>query len=519
MKFLKLEIHNLASLDREEGEVINFEEGALGESTIFSIVGPTGSGKSTILDAICLALYNRAPRYPRKKGDKDRIEIYGDADADENSRLAPTDGRNILSRGKKIGYSKLTFQANNGDIYRAEWHVHRARVRYGDVVTLLYKIVRTENGWAEENCTWGELPQIIGLDYDQFLRTVLIAQGSFDKFLKAEEKDRYELLEKLVGCEEIYTRITEEIKLKKAASESVYNQINFRFKAYEEDDLTPEQLAELTQQIKELEDAEQKLAQELEMVKKALDWYVSEEKLLANITKYKVSLDAALLALEDMKERAERLALHDATLPAVDLFRELKLKDESMQQISKELTKLSADAEQREKAIATEEEKLKGLVKDAEEAAQVLSEKKPRINEARTVKAEWKSANVNACSKDEVCTKAGKDLDMARKASDDNIKAVNNYQSELNKAQTELEGCKVAVDEQKKLLNIKLEEAAHTYELKRKQLEAKKMEELLLAKDQATASLQDLKEAISVQHEWKKRELQKLQEGQENEKL
>ena len=164
MKFLKLEIHNLASLDREEGEVINFEEGALGESTIFSIVGPTGSGKSTILDAICLALYNRAPRYPRKKGDKDRIEIYGDADADENSRLAPTDGRNILSRGKKIGYSKLTFQANNGDIYRAEWHVHRARVRYGDVVTLLYKIVRTENGWAEENGTWGELPQIIGLD-------------------------------------------------------------------------------------------------------------------------------------------------------------------------------------------------------------------------------------------------------------------------------------------------------------------------------------------------------------------
>ena len=519
MKFLKLEIHNLASLDREEGEVINFEEGALGESTIFSIVGPTGSGKSTILDAICLALYNRAPRYPRKKGDKDRIEIYGDADADENSRLAPTDGRNILSRGKKIGYSKLTFQANNGDIYRAEWHVHRARVRYGDVVTLLYKIVRTENGWAEENGTWGELPQIIGLDYDQFLRTVLIAQGSFDKFLKAEEKDRYELLEKLVGCEEIYTRITEEIKLKKSASESVYNQINFRFKAYEEDDLTPEQLAELTQQIKELEDAEQKLAQELEMVKKALDWYVSEEKLLANITKYKVSLDAALLALENMKERAERLALHDATLPAVDLFRELKLKDESMQQIAKELTKLSADAEQREKAIATEEEKLKGLVKDAEEAAQVLSEKKPRINEARTVKAEWKSATVNACSKDEVCAKAGKDLDMARKASDDNIKAVNNYQSELNKAQTELEGCKVAVDEQKKLLNIKLEEAAHTYELKRKQLEAKKMEELLLAKDQATASLQDLKEAISVQHEWKKRELQKLQEEQENEKL
>ena len=60
MKFLQLEILNLASLDKQGGEVINFEEGALGESTIFSIVGPTGSGKSTLLDAICLALYNRA---------------------------------------------------------------------------------------------------------------------------------------------------------------------------------------------------------------------------------------------------------------------------------------------------------------------------------------------------------------------------------------------------------------------------------------------------------------------------
>ena len=67
MKFIKLEILNLASLDRAGGEAINFEEGALGESNIFSIVGPTGSGKSTLLDAICLALYNRAPPLSAKE--------------------------------------------------------------------------------------------------------------------------------------------------------------------------------------------------------------------------------------------------------------------------------------------------------------------------------------------------------------------------------------------------------------------------------------------------------------------
>ena len=101
MKFIKLEILNLASLDREGGEVINFEEGALGDSTIFSIVGPTGSGKSTLLDAICLALYSLAPRYTRKKGERGKIDILGTADKDESNRLAPSDCRNILTVGKK----------------------------------------------------------------------------------------------------------------------------------------------------------------------------------------------------------------------------------------------------------------------------------------------------------------------------------------------------------------------------------------------------------------------------------
>ena len=149
MKFLKLEILNLASLDKIGGEVINFEEGALGESTIFSIVGPTGSGKSTILDAICLALYNRAPRYPRQSGGKDRIEVYGDKDNVEANRLSPTDGRNILSRGKKECYSKLTFLANNGCVYRAEWGVRFKTKKYEDVITSLYKIIQ-KDGKQEE---------------------------------------------------------------------------------------------------------------------------------------------------------------------------------------------------------------------------------------------------------------------------------------------------------------------------------------------------------------------------------
>ncbi|WP_290150903.1 AAA family ATPase, partial [Paramuribaculum intestinale] len=217
MKFIRLEIKNLASLDRPEGEVIEFEKGPLAGSTIFSIVGPTGSGKSTILDAICLALFNRTPRYPRAKNDRNQsIEIYGAKDKDENARLAPTDSRNILTRGKREGYSRLTFLANDGTLWRAEWTVRKNRIRFEQAQRSLYRItVKPDGTTVEEPADSNSIPTIIGLDYDQFLRTVVLAQGSFANFLTAKEDERYMLLEKLVGCDTMYSRISDEITQRK----------------------------------------------------------------------------------------------------------------------------------------------------------------------------------------------------------------------------------------------------------------------------------------------------------------
>ena len=515
MKFLKLEILHLASLDRGEGEVINFEEGALGESTIFSIVGPTGSGKSTILDAICLALYNRAPRYPRKKNDRDKIEIYGDVDTDESNRLAPTDGRNILSRGKKNGYSKLTFLANNGDVYRAEWHVQKARVRYNDVVTLLYKVIRTENGWSEEACTWSDLPQIIGLDYDQFLRTVLIAQGSFANFLTAKENERYELLEKLVGCEDMYTRIAEEIKRKRDASISAYNEIKAEFEAYEKDDLTPEELLALNRQIEELEEAEKKLEQELETIGKALKWYADEETHLANIHAYKLAWEQAKAALDSMKERTERLALHDATLPAVSLYREKKSKDEALLQIARNLESLSEEVARKNTEMTTEAEKLQALKDKAEKASNHLSEQKPRINEARSLKVQWEGARTNENEKKKLRENAEKDKNASKEMLEANSDKISKGEAFLRELQKEYEGCKALVDQRRNDLKRLVDEAIQAYEQETKQLEGKNMEALLEAKDRATDDCQALKEAIRILHGWKeKEELQKRDEAE-----
>ena len=325
MRLLKLEILNLASLDRPDGEVINFEEGALKDSTIFSIVGSTGSGKSTILDAICLALYNRAPRYPRQKGDRNqKIEVYGDPDESEKNRIAPTDCRNILTRGTKFGYSKLTFLANNGTIYRAEWSVEFSVKNFKNAITALYSISNVDGKIEETEEDWEQLPMIIGLDYDQFLRTVLIAQGTFSNFLNAKEEERYALLEKLIGNEDLYASIATAIKKNKDAAVETYNVVNADVAAYEKDLISDKDILDaLAERIKELEEADTADKKELQLITEALAWYVAEKKFNDNILQYEKDYQSAIEQVNAYKDAAERLFLHDKTLPAVDLYKEI----------------------------------------------------------------------------------------------------------------------------------------------------------------------------------------------------
>lgn len=390
MKFIKLEILNLASLDRPGGETINFQEGALGNSNIFSIVGPTGSGKSTLLDAICLALYNRAPRYPRMKRDRNQyIEIYGKPMDGERNRLAPTDSRNILTRGKNDGYSKLTFLANNGMVYRAEWSVHKKTKTYDDAVTTLYRLSVKEGKPVEEMMDWNELQQIIGLDYEQFLRTVLIAQGSFANFLSAKENERYELLEKLIGCEEMYTRIASLIKQKRDESLAAYNEISAAFSAQERDIIPDEELVALRDRITELEAVEKQAKEELGKVTESLAWYDADERYEGNIRKYEALFSTAKQRLESMQQQSVRLELHDNTLDAVNLYKEIKASETKIANQEVQLKQLANEIGRQEQEIKTEVEvTLEKLKQDAVRAAETLEQQRPLINQAREIKAQ-----------------------------------------------------------------------------------------------------------------------------------
>ena len=499
MKFLQLEILNLASLDKQGGEVINFEEGALGESTIFSIVGPTGSGKSTLLDAICLALYNRAPRYPRKKGDKNQnIEIFGEADANENNRLAPTDSRNILTRGKKEGYSKLTFLANNGSIYRAEWHVRFQRVRYENAKTSLYKITRNGEQLTEEIADWNELPNIIGLDYDQFLRTVLIAQGSFANFLTAKENERYELLEKLIGCEETYTNIATEIKKAKDQAVDAYNQMAASVEAVKQNLLNDEELAQLQEEITLLEKAEKELDSQLKAISENLQWYEENDKQTKQITIYQADMEQAANAIKDIQAQIIRLQLHDEVQPAVNLLQEVERQIQSIHNQEEEIQKSEAAIKSKEVGITESEHTLSYLKEVVNKAQEQLEKAMPVIAEARALKTKMEAAMPNLKEKKEALELAQKENLTALKDVEENARNIQKWEAETEKANLALKATQEEIAKQKQVLHEATQAAEQAWEKEKNKTAGQNIEELQTQKSAADRKLQDIQQAIKV---------------------
>lgn len=499
MKFLQLEILNLASLDKQGGEVINFEEGALGESTIFSIVGPTGSGKSTLLDAICLALYNRAPRYPRKKGDKNQnIEIFGEADANENNRLAPTDSRNILTRGKKEGYSKLTFLANNGSIYRAEWHVRFQRVRYENAKTALYKITRNGEQLTEEIADWYELPNIIGLDYDQFLRTVLIAQGSFANFLTAKENERYELLEKLIGCEETYTNIATEIKKAKDQAVDAYNQMAASVEAVKQNLLNDEELAQLQEEISHLEKAEKELDSQLQAISKDLQWYEENDKQTKQIAIYQADMEQAANATKDIQAQILRLQLHDEVQPAVNLLQEVERQIQSIHEQEEEILKSEAAMKSKVVGITKSEHTLSYLKEVVNKAQEQLEKTLPIIAEARALKTKIEAAMPNLTEKKEALELAQKENQSAQRDVEENARNIQKWEAETEKANLALKTTKEEIAKQKQVLHEATQVAEQAWEKEKNKTAGQNIEELQSHKSAAEKKLQDVLQAIKV---------------------
>lgn len=233
MRILAIRGRNLASL---EGEfALDFTAEPLASAGIFAISGPTGSGKSTLLDAMCLALFAKTPRTELAK--ERQVKLI-DVNKDQ---LSQSDPRFLLRRGTASGYAEVDFIALNGHRYRSRWSVQRARDHEKGRLQAARISLTDLDSEQEEKGTLTELQNkivdLIGLTFDQFTRSVLLAQNDFSTFLKAEQGEKALLLEKLTGTE-MYSQISKTIHGKTSEVKEAYQQLNMQVQGVE---LLPEE--------------------------------------------------------------------------------------------------------------------------------------------------------------------------------------------------------------------------------------------------------------------------------------
>lgn len=246
MKILAIRGRNLASL---EGEFeADFTSEPLLSAGIFAISGPTGAGKSTILDAMCLALFARTPRTDQAKENNVKLR-------DVNEEVLPqSDPRFLLRRGTASGYAEVDFLALNGHRYRSRWSVGRARDKENGRLqsprVTLHNIDKEEEEQGTRSELQARVVELIGLTFEQFTRSVLLAQNDFSTFLKAEQGEKASLLEKLTGTE-LYSAISRTIFEKNAVAKEAYDKIQARIQGIEL--LTEEAEEELQIRLKESE--------------------------------------------------------------------------------------------------------------------------------------------------------------------------------------------------------------------------------------------------------------------------
>ncbi|MDH6341949.1 exonuclease SbcC [Parabacteroides sp. PFB2-12] len=392
MKILAIRGKNLASL---EGEFdIDFTTEPLLSAGIFAITGSTGSGKSTLLDALCLALFDDTPRANRAGENVNVIDV-------RDQTINQRDSRNILRRGTGEGYAEVDFISLAGEKYRSRWSVRRSRNKVDGALqsigfTLTNLTTNTEEQGRKTELL-AKIEQLIGLTFDQFTRAVLLAQGDFATFLKANQKEKAELLEKLTGTE-IYSRISVAIFDKSRSAEQELNNLKERIKDIEL--LSDEEQVALSEEKETIAKDVLALNANIEIWTNKLKWIADELALKQGVEQAERTLATAQQAIDEAKPRYDYLARLDSVQEIRDCFGELKNANRQLTDNQKSLIDHEEALNKNGLLLKEALEKITVCEADKKAHEKDLLAVMPKIKEARVLDIQLINAKANLSAAD-----------------------------------------------------------------------------------------------------------------------
>lgn len=366
MKIEKIIIENINSIEKAE---ISFSTGILANEPLFLITGETGSGKSTILDAITLALYDKSPRY----------ENTDNKEKTENGQTNMKSTTNLLRKGTNDGKAEVLFGIGNEE-YVATWQMHRTRNGKYDMTNRrkLEVVKGTERIVLETkiDAVNQQVTELVGLTYDQFVRSIMLAQGQFNTFLTSEKAKQTEILEMLTGTE-IYSRIAEIVNRHKNDAKNEMDKASELYKSLNKNILSNEELAllneelvknneqyehneaeikKLEQNLRNLENLD-KLNQEIENSKAQLaDLQASYENMMEEKSELKKKADMLQTQID---KQSEKKSMFEQIPLIISLLKEIEDSDDKIANCDKEIEFLQKQRTQKESEFIAFSVKLK----------------------------------------------------------------------------------------------------------------------------------------------------------------
>ncbi|MCC4229379.1 SbcC/MukB-like Walker B domain-containing protein [Zunongwangia profunda] len=508
MKILKIEFENINSL--RGPQQIDFTDKPFSASSLFAITGPTGSGKSTILDVICLALFNHVPRLG--KITKNEIIAKGA----------------ILTRNQKEAFARVTYDCKSG-VYASKWSISTNRnnnlrdyemeiadLASGKLIDLKKSDVPAKN------------EALIGLNYNQFIKAVLLAQGEFAQFLKVNKAERGELLEKITGTG-IYRELGKKAyeKNKEASKEILQQQQEIEI--IQKSLLNDEDHAEISKDYASQQAACEPLEKEIQRLSKFVELKEEIKNQQSNIAKIAAEKTQAEEYLNQFNENnGKSLTEHENLQEHAGDLRNWKQGKENEAEISKEITEIEAKIGENKQAFSGLLSEVSQLLKtevsanDFEGKLNEFTGKIQQLEEERKEKGREYSKLM-----DELKLKTG-DLSINfSKNPDENIQQlqaisnsaanrIENYEAELSNFDSDAEALKLQLKEQTEKTraaqkaNSKIDESDR--ELK------KIASEKTTIKKQSEALPQQIKD-LDTKVQFQQKDLENLQLQQKNKLL
>ena len=339
MKILELRFKNLNSLYGEW--VIDFTEPEYVSNGIFALTGPTGAGKSTILDAICLALYGATPRLGK----------------------ITKSGNEIMSRQTGECYAEVLFESQAGR-FRCHWEQRCARKKAGGKLQgQEHQIADADTGKpieTQKSRVSRVIEEKTGMDFDRFTRSILLAQGGFDTFLNADVEQKSKILEQITGTE-IYSEISQRVHERQREERERLNRLQAEISGIVI--LEPEQKEEIQHELKAKQKEEKDLTGQSTETEKAITWLntidgLKEEN--SNLSEEAVKLESELEAFKAERDKlgqARKAASLDGVYATLKVIRKQQSDDQVALKAEEEtLSELESSAKKQEKILKSVEQ-------------------------------------------------------------------------------------------------------------------------------------------------------------------